>query len=372
MRRRSGAHAIPSASRRSSACSYRPSSSRAWRSERPSRQRSLWACSALMRTAEEVPHRVPGEDAEEKAQRPQGPRAEHQQLVEADGQQAVGRDRARPGVHAPDPLLPPLQALAPGARGDHAARLGHARGGGVAPVANHVDELGALEQPHERRRLGDRVGALLDQAPGVAPVDPEPEQIAKEPAASALGVAVEGRLESGDRLLEALLGDEPEHPPHAPGLKALPPEAPQAAHEVVPRDACRRAAPESRAPRRGTGPPPGPARIAGGGSAAGRGRACRFAPCRRRTRTAPDGPAAARRRPPPRPPARLPRCRSSSERYESRLRRPLVAPARLPAPNRVVVHVLPAGVLQGDSLAAGPAGGQPPQPDPPLDAQVAL
>ena len=54
---------------------------------------------------------------------------------------------------------------------------------------------------------------------------PEPEQVAEELPAGALGVVVEGRLEGGDRLLEALLGDEPEHAPHAPGLKALPPEA---------------------------------------------------------------------------------------------------------------------------------------------------
>ncbi len=165
------------------------------------------------------------------------------------------------------------------------------------------------------------------------------------------------------------LGDEPEHPPHAAGLKALPPEAAQAAARSPPARRGPRATPESRAPRRGSGPRPGPGRNAGAGSAAWRSRGCRFAPCRRRTRTAPGRP---RGRP------ELPR-RAALElacfgvRHRRNVTRaPLGTPARPARPSVKWSTYRPQASCSGDPLAARPRGGQRPQPDPPLDAQVAL
>ena len=93
------------------------------------------------------------------------------------------------------------------------------------------------EEAREGLRLGDRVAALLDQAVGVRPRLAEPEQVVEEVGGTPLGVVVEAGLEGLDGLSNRSSRHEAVQAAHAAGLKALPPEAAQAAKNVLLRDA---------------------------------------------------------------------------------------------------------------------------------------
>ena len=117
--------------------------------------------------------------------------AEQEELVEADGQQAIPRDPARAGVDGAYALFPPVEALAPGPRIDESVRLAHPRRRRVAAVADGVDELGLREEVRERLSLSDRVAALLDQAVGIGPLPPHGEEVVEETAARRARIVVE-------------------------------------------------------------------------------------------------------------------------------------------------------------------------------------
>ena len=131
------------------------SSFAARRSLSPERQRCGMGELGAHPAVEELLHLEVGVHAGEAADVLEAsPRAEQEQLVEADREQALGRDRPRARVDRPDPRLPPVEPLAARAGVDEALGLGYPRGGGVAPVADHVDELRLGEEPDEGRRPG--------------------------------------------------------------------------------------------------------------------------------------------------------------------------------------------------------------------------
>src|SRR5207247_2408703 len=134
----------------------------------------------------------PGESAEA-AQLAAGANAAVQQPGEVGLVEGPIGDRAGAAIDAPDALLPPVQALAARARVHEPTELAHARGRGVPPVADDVDEARLGEDPRQGFPMRDRVAALLDHPrTALAGSPPDlPQEVEEEAAARALGVCVE-------------------------------------------------------------------------------------------------------------------------------------------------------------------------------------
>ncbi len=251
-----------------------------------------WRARRSFAAVEEPPHPPCRLEAEEPAQRPQagpfGPSSSSSSRLTVS--RRSGGIAARPGVHRSGSAPPTTPGPGARVRGEITPRVWATREAEASRPSRTT--WMNLASGNSRTRVGAwaTVSVLCSTRPlARASVDPEPEQVAEEPPASRLAGRRRRRLES-------------RRPPPRSAPRRRTGTCPACARSETPSTRSRagaarsppwrrgpRAAPESRAPRRGSGPRPGPARASGGGSAAWRARGCRFAPCRRRTRTAAGG-----------------------------------------------------------------------------------
>ena len=178
----------------------------------------------LLLEPEEAPHPLVGREP-----------AQVDQLVEADRDALVVGDRLHPLVDPPHPRLPPVEPLGQVAGLGQPARLRDAGGGGVAAVADDVDEAGFGEEAQERRRLRDRVAALLDQPRLLGGRGDRGEELEEELPAGVDGVGVVGGEEAVDGGVEGRALDVAVQAAEAGALQgdALVPAAAHALRELL-------------------------------------------------------------------------------------------------------------------------------------------